>query len=134
MKYLKPKKIFVSVYQKNYKTLDNQDNHETLLVSLKVPYIDLIGVYRGEREKSIALVAYNQDQFDTALKIARNIAKQFSQESIMVVDSDDSAYLSFGPMYNEPLKGSFQEVSEIEAYEQNSFTYEPKTKRYFTVN
>ena len=134
MRSNKPKKIFFSVFTNTRQHSENADNHMTLLASLKVTHFDCVGVYKGQREDSICVVSYNQSEFQANIEYVKSIAKHFNQESILLVDSDDSAKLVYVlDDYTETLDGSFQEVSASEALKLDAYTYEPIKKVYYTV-
>jgi len=133
MRTLTPNKIIFSVYQSNRREIDNHDNHKAMLESLKIPSFEVWGFYKGQPELSIVVTSENYKQHLERLVYVKGIAKQFNQESILEVSSDDSARLHFIKTEEVKPLGTFQEVSKDEAQSKDAYTFEPVNARFFVA-
>lgn len=101
------------------------------------PVVPVIGVYKGEQERSYLVGAYNFDKeaFNLMLKQSRN---GNGQECILYLDNQRQAYLlpqeddySFGPNYTH--LGTFRAVPEAVAKKHDAYTIDADG-RYFIAN
>lgn len=133
MRTIKPNKIIFSVFQFGYTTEANTDNHRTLMESLKIPSFETWGFYKGQPELSIVVTVSNYEKYNAWFDLILDIAKQFKQESILLVDSDDNADLYYVDTGMTKPLGVFQEASAVEAKKQDAYTFEPVSSRFFIV-
>jgi hypothetical protein len=118
-------KIIFSVFRDEFADTNEKSHRSTILAlnGLGIETTEVLGVYNGSSEKSIMvqLTDYN-------IENVLSITKLFKQESILISD-DHKAYLLF--LEGETLSlGGLQEVTEIEAKTNESYTYVPSTGVY----
>lgn len=116
--------VFFSVY--NGSRLDAA-NHIRVFkqlnrIGLSPKLVD--GRYNGVNEKSLVLPI-------SAMKLVEKLARQFKQESILIVYSDRSAALKFIEKDSIESIGNFTEVSQQVALSGNAFSL--INQRYYVV-
>jgi len=118
-------KIIFSVFRNEFTDTNEKSHRSTILAlnGLGIDTVEVLGVYMGSSEKSIMvqLTDYNYDNVMT-------IAKLFNQESILYVN--DSATLVFMDGSPDLSLGKLEEVSEVEAKQNDSYTFIPSTNKY----
>ena len=98
MRHLKTSKVIFSVYNGNRSEKENGAQHEKVkrrLDLLEAAYTEVIGSYKGEIEKGFLFQSTDIARFLNALFLAFNYAKENGQESVLTVNSDDTATLVF---------------------------------------
>lgn len=83
---------FISVWQEGESGENNTHNSATafsLLKQMNATVVPLIGKYKGKQEMSMMVI--NPDALQTI--ILGELARKYKQESILVVTTDDNAYL-----------------------------------------
>ena len=118
-------KIIFSVFRNEFANTNEKSHRSTILAlnGLGVDTVEVLGVYMGSSEKSVMvqLTDYNMEN-------VLSIAKLFNQESILISD-DKKAYLLF--LEGETLSlGGLEEVLEVEAKQNDSYTFIPSTNKY----
>ena len=118
-------KIIFSVFRNEFAATNEKSHTSTILAlnGLGIDTVEVLGVYMGSSEKSIMvqLTDYNMENI-------LSIAKLFNQESVLISD-DKKAYLLF--LEGETLSlGGLEEVSEVEAKQNDSYTFIPSTNKY----
>jgi hypothetical protein len=121
--------IIFSVFQSNCSEDVNYSNTikvENMLERAKIPFKALSGMYKGIKEESFAIDLKHQN---AALELAR----QFNQESILIIDSSSRATLKYMPVSIESdiSIGYFQEVSETKAKSLDAWTLDIDTGTYY---
>lgn len=127
-------KVIFSAFRFNRSIDDNEANHRVLCNRLKrknVNFIEAIGHYKGEKEKSLILQSGNLEDFEERKKIALHYAIFFEQESVLIVHQDRHAELWYVDL--EKLSwgkcvaiGDWKEVSDIsdkESYTEVNATF-----------
>ena len=102
---------------------------KTILRSLGLDFKLVEGVYNGVAENSYRVKFSNVEQL---ADLAR-IAKTHDQESILIVDQERNAKLVYldGRVDDRVELGTFQNVSELEAKQATSYTYEVDKGYYY---
>lgn len=128
--------VFISGFRKDFKLVENAVAHADLQYSLRsvssTGFVECEGVYKGTKE--LSYVGHVYDLFTVAALLG--IAKRYKQESILVVDWEDNAFLFYtdgtmeyiGRMYSQKLMGNELDIG------QDSYTIIPSTNRvYYTI-
>lgn len=89
-----------------------------VLGDLRLPFSEATGVYKGQTETSFVVVVTDNFDIDTLKGLA---FKNFDQESILVQDSNQEAYLIFNNGTTQNL-GRLEQVSEEQAKELDNYT------------
>jgi len=89
-----------------------------VLGDLRLPFSEATGVYKGQTETSFVVVVTDNFDIDTLKGLA---FKNFDQESILVQDSNQEAYLIFNNGITQNL-GRLEQVSEEQAKELDNYT------------
>lgn len=89
-----------------------------VLGDLRLPFSEATGVYKGQTETSFVVVVTDNFDIDTLKGLA---FKNFDQESILVQDSNQEAYLIFNDGTTQNL-GRLEQVTEEQAKELDNYT------------
>lgn len=121
-------KIIFSVFRDEFVDSNEKSHRSTILAlnGLGIETVEVLGVYKGSSEKSI-MVTLN----DYTLENVMSIAKLFNQESILI--SEGKTGLLFLDGSDVLDLGKLTEVSEIEAKQNDSYTYIPSTNTYIVA-
>ncbi len=106
---------------------DNRENESRLLDVLGFNFLPLVRVCKGKEELSYAIFLAG----DFTLGAVTDLAKGFSQESILVANEWRESYLLFLKDRTKKYIGILKEVYEKEAKAQDNYTYNPKVDRYY---
>lgn len=124
MRQIKTNKVIFSVFQNNRPLDANLDNHESIKVSLRTNEIDFTEVsessYKGQKEKALILESTNYNKFSELKNIALSIATDFNQESILLIENDDSSSLVYLKNLNQESIGQWTEVSSVNGLDSYS--------------
>jgi homospermidine synthase len=121
--------IIFSVFQS--KTDEHSDYKNTGFVqkqfkACNIPFKLVQGVYKGNKELSFIIDLKYQNA-------AMELARQYNQESVLVVDSIGKATLKYLPMSieSDTSLGYFQETTETIAKSHDAYTYDIDTGIYY---
>jgi hypothetical protein len=89
-----------------------------ILGDLRLPFSEATGVYKGQTETSFVVVISDNFDIDTLKAVA---FKNFDQESILVQDANQEAYLIFNDGTTQNL-GRLEQVSEEQARKLDNYT------------
>lgn len=92
-----------------------------------INYKQVNGVYKGQTELSYVISTPTPE----TLQNVYNLAKQYSQESILFVDADRNAELVYINTGKRVALGGFKCVNRTEAYQNDAFTHDPSTDYYY---
>ena len=122
-------KIIFSVFRDEFADTNEKSHRSTILAlnGLGIETVEVLGVYKGSSEKSIMVVLN-----DYTLENVMSIVKLFNQESILISDNF-KAFLVFLDGGNNIVLGNLVEVSEIEAKQNDSYTYIPSSNTYIVA-
>lgn len=129
MRAILPNILIFSVYQSKLSQALNFDTHNEVMQALKgagVPVLELDGVYNGSSEKSILV-----DGFEHRATVER-LCKTFNQECYLESHNDRATSLVY-PDGSRVAIGTLQNVSEVEAKQNGSYSYNPKADAYFVT-
>lgn len=121
--------VIVSCFDSNRSSEANEKEHNSILSTLKTigrPFFEVIGCYKGIKEKSIVV---HLDNFNTA----NTIAQLNRQDSILIVHSDNTAELEFCKTGTRVKIGTWRNCTKQEAESSDAYTYVPDTDKYFKV-
>jgi hypothetical protein len=122
--------LIFSGYDSRNSKLVNRTEHKRIrrvLEISEIPYKQVIGVYRGSREKSF-IIADTPDN----RKLCHDLCVQNNQDSFAVQDQ-------WGVLTLQYLSGGFEVLGKYESSSYkppkyyDSYTYDPATKTYFYV-
>ena len=100
---------------------------EAMLQDIKLPFSKALGVYEGSEESSFVVVV--KDELD--IEVLRDFAfKNFGQESILIQDANQEAYLLYQDGTTQQL-GRLVQVSKEVA--QNNGNYTLVNDQYYTT-
>lgn len=120
--------LIFSAYTGVDSALDELD-FEKLLQSLKerdIKHLELEGTYKGKFEQSVLVHAkYIED--------AKELARQYTQETILHVDKHREAYLLDINTGISKHIGTWTSVSEEEAQKRDTWMYDADTDQFYTV-
>ncbi len=121
-----PHKIHIfSVYQRDEKESTNEALHNSVMRQLKgdkVPIREVIGVYKGNREKSIVISA-------TYTALVKLLCFTHKQASYLTRHSDTSATLTYVDTLKTESLGRFVQVKRPDSDE--SYTFDPANDTYW---
>lgn len=123
-----PSVLIVSVYLSTNSSLDNITNHDTAkaaLDALGVGYIELLGSYRGVVEKSLLIDSSHK-------RVVEILARDYKQESYLLLESDRFASLVFGDGTTVGL-GYLHGVSRSEAMGLEAWSYRADLDQFYAV-
>ena len=112
----------------------DRPTEKSLVKSLGLPYKTCIGRYNGQSEISYAVPMSNPNVLKDVSRICRNN----SQESILLVDSNNKAKLIYlgvdGPEndYTENL-GEWANVKPLIAVKESNYTFDVVENKYYVV-
>lgn len=125
-KYLDRKPIIIfSVFRSDAQEFHNEDCHQVIknvFDDRGINYKELIGFYKGNKEKSLLVFAEHEEKI-------KELCKQFKQECYLYADSDRDAFLVY-PNKTEKigrLKSTTKEVAE----KHDNYTYDPNYQMYW---
>lgn len=125
--------VIFSAFRGNKSHEQNEKNHRAAMLGLevdKIPFTEVIGMYKGESEKSLMVLTSG----DFAFKTCFEIAKIFDQESVLTRDNENNARLVYLDNSRPPERlGKLIKVSESEAILSDSYTYVPSLNEYYTT-
>jgi hypothetical protein len=139
MRNLNANKVFFSAFQASQSEGANETAHRAVLTDLAlagVPYRVLAGVYKGAKEKSILLQSDYAPVHTKNLDLAAKLAKRYSQECILEVQNDGTAFIHRVDQefnYSDKI-GTFHEASEKEALDRDAYTHDAENGRYYVVD
>jgi hypothetical protein len=113
--------VLISAFKHDRTLLDNLKRTEDLYTKLRALGLNpghVFGVYKGVPEYSFK-AEYLLEHLDDILLIAFH---DFEQESILLVNHLNQAYLQFADRRVEPLPGLFQQVSRDVAESLDSYS------------
>jgi len=121
----------VSVYQtgtsNDVKTdIENIKRHYAMMQQLKdqkVPFKELYSSYQGKPERSLAF------EGDHHKPLVDKIASQFNQESTLSIHPNGDTHLHYGDKSDHI--GKWQEVSKEDAIANQSYSFDPSSKKYW---
>jgi hypothetical protein len=90
---------------------------------------EVAGSYKGHSEKGFAIVV--QDTADVLT--LQDIADEYAQESVLVLDEERQAFLFYMDGKPKELLGLWMAASKLKASELDAFTYDPSTGAYYIV-
>ena len=100
--------VIFSVFQNLMPKSCNEINHrETIgyLRRLKIPFKEVLGCYKGRKEKSLLIP-------ESKLKIANTFAKLYNQESLLILDNERGAWFSDVKTSERSFAGWFAPCTE----------------------
>lgn len=126
-KYQEKKEIIIfSVFQKDNPEYHNEDIHQTIknvFDQNNVGYKELIGVYKGQEEKSLLVTAIHEDK-------VKELCKQFNQECYLYSDSDRNTFLCYPD--NKVINiGTLKSTTKDIAITKDSYSYDPEYNMYW---
>lgn len=87
------------------------------------------GCYKGELENSYVILAD-----ETTRKAVLALAKVYAQESVLYLDATRNATLLRPACFSPPKYiGQFISVPKVVALEQENYTYDPNTDKYYII-
>lgn len=100
-------------------------NHLEQLQALPGTNKEVLGCYKGQQEKSII----------TALPLDKvlNIALTYGQESILVLESDDTAKLCMVASGETKKIGKLERVTKDEALKLDAWSYRADQDQYYAI-
>lgn len=116
------KQVVILSATKNGDSIENTNfRTKTLrgvLGDIRLPFSEATGVYKGQTETSFVVVVNDNFDIDTLKSLA---FKNFDQESILVQDANQEAYLIFSDGSRLEL-GRLEQVSEEQAKKLDNYT------------
>lgn len=88
----------------------------------------LTGYYKGQKEQSFAVEVNGKELVELI-----NLAKNFTQESVLIVDEKNGASLAFLSTNKKMKIGKFKIASREVAEKQDNYSFDPSTGRYYVV-
>lgn len=128
MKYFDKALVF-SVYNSSRPLVENIDQHTALIDDLtnsRIPYVELLGSYKGVQERSILIS--NADKY---IYLVEQLCKLHGQESYLSLDVDRHAELVYLSDSRRESIGYITAVSETEAKSKDAWSYNPIVKQYY---
>lgn len=129
-------KIIFSVYRNDRAEETNRNNHRNVLKTLKglnIPCFEVIGVYKGSKERSIVVYSMTIESHSDRLELIKGIASKHSQESILEVHHDGYSLLHYLKEFKSVYIGHFKSTEKDTAIRQDCYTFEPVSKQYYIV-
>lgn len=137
MRALKTNKVFFSADSMNRDADRNEVAFQACRLALQkaigTGFGVLQGRYQGFNEQTFLLESTDYGIHEDNVALALELADQFSQESILVVDNEDVATIVTVSGRESVVIGRFTEVSEDEAKRESAYTFDPLSGRYFVV-
>lgn len=91
--------------------------------------IPCVGSYKGD--VNVSYMSIVKDRTDCVYQCIKTLAKEFNQESILIVDNVNNAWLHYLEDNSEVYIGKLTEVSKEEALQLESWT--KISNRYYTT-
>lgn len=125
------KTIFLSAELSTLDSAENVRRTAILAGHLAVKgyaFRQLQGVYKGSKERSFA-VEVSPKEVQSIL----DLAKSFTQESVLIVDEKNAASLLFIETKVKSKLGKFKIASKEVAEKMENYSYDSSTGKYFVV-
>jgi len=125
----------ISAFRSSFSQAQNLERHKVLrgyLHAAGLPFKEVHGCYKGERERSFLVTGDGKAIEETIYQLA----KRFDQECVMYLTPFRDAYFCTpnGTFFDkEKLPGRFQAVDEHELETLDGWTYCPLLKTYYSV-
>ena len=106
----------------------NSEVLETLIVKHGLSYKHMVGCYKGQREASFLV------EYDTQLPLLLDWAKRFNQESVLLLDEDRNARLSYISNSRKDMNiGKLKPVSKQEVLKLEAWSYCTLNHQFYGV-
>lgn len=133
MRHLNPTTVILSAEKYDLSERENVNRMVklvNLLDGLGLEYKKVYSRYKNSNETSLMVILSDPDQTENL----RELADQFEQESILVLNPDRTAYLLFadGGESHFGLK-QFREISANTAKELDNTTFDPETNKHYAM-
>mgnify|MGYP001589930196 CR=1 FL=1 len=130
MRLIKPEYVFFSAELSNMSSIDRVQATQTLkdiLIKEHIEFLEVNGRYGGINERSLVVGMHR-------LPRIRELARQFKQDSIMLLFNDERVSLEYTSDGHKEAIGIFKEVSKEEANQAHAYSEIVASKRFFIVN
>ena len=126
-KQMESKMIVYFSTHRSYKAWDDTAKDTELVASRLLNSRIVMGCYKGEKELSIRVESLSYGYI-------LELAHEYCQESILVVDDENRAYLIYLADMKKVMIGKFVEVDTSEYIEGlENWTYDQVENKYYTV-
>lgn len=131
--------IFITAYQKDQSLKQNKEDFVQLakdLKSCKYPIKIVEGYYKGDKE--VTLMVEVSNNIGTALNadihFLTNVASIYGQESILLVNRDNSSELIYPATNKREYIGKMRQVSKFSIDRYNIESYTKINNNFFTAS
>jgi hypothetical protein len=122
--------IMFSAYRSGQTLAQNQlaaRHAENDMTRMNIQFEKVLGVYQGSEEISYIVTGLN---FLTVPRVI-GMAKVLEQDSILLRDNENKCHLKYFDGRPSLDIGEMVQVTQSEAFENDSYTYSPRLKQYF---
>lgn len=128
MKPQYPIALIFSVFRTEFKLSNNVNRHleaSLVLEQHKVPFKEVAGQFEGRIESSFVVFG------DKAVELGLKLAREYNQDSAILLDQDRNATLIDLRSNNKVNIGKFTPVPEHVAKQSIGWTFDKVTKQFF---
>lgn len=119
--------FFISAESKRWDAKTNEmltTEMREYLLNLKIPFVEMIGFYKGSEEVSFMIIGWEHEHHVKYLK------GYYEQDCYMMVDSNRFASLHYAHN-NQYILGKFREITKEQADKSDSYTWDFLNNKFY---